>query len=71
MPVVKVLIAKCCTVPKSARTSISTSAVPPAIAGRASGSATRKKAEDRPWPSVREHSIRQVDCCRNAARQSR
>jgi hypothetical protein len=40
MPVVKVLTPKYCTVPKSASVSISASATPPAIAGRASGIAT-------------------------------
>ncbi len=71
MPVVKVRSAKCCTVPKSARVSISTSPTPPASAGRASGSATCQNVRPSEWPSVRETSTRQVLCWRKAARQSR
>ena len=44
MPVVKVSTPKYCTVPKSASVSISASATPAAIAGRASGRATRAEA---------------------------
>ena len=48
MPVVNVCTAKYDTTPKSASVSISASAVPAAIAGRASGSATRKKLPQAP-----------------------
>ena len=48
MPVVNVCTAKYDTAPKSASVSISASAVPAAIAGRASGSATRKKLPHAP-----------------------
>ena len=71
MPVVKVSTPKYWTVPKSARASISASATPPAIAGRASGTATSRKLPQGPRPSVRLTSIMQVHCSRKAARASR
>ena len=71
MPVVKVRTAKCCTVPKSASVSISASATPPTIAGRAIGRARRRKHDPSEWPRVREASSRQTLCCWKALRQSR
>ena len=71
MPVVKVLTPKYWTVPKSASVSISASATPPAIAGRASGIATLKKLPQAPRPSVRLTSSMQVHCSRKAARARR
>jgi len=53
MPVVKVRTAKCCTVPKSASTSISASATPPTIAGRASGAARTGRYTTICWPSLK------------------
>jgi hypothetical protein len=57
--------------PRSFSASIITRLTPTAIAGRASGSATRKKLAARPAPSVRETSITQADCIRNIARVAR
>jgi hypothetical protein len=71
MPVVKVRTAKYCTVPKSASVSISASATPPTMAGRASGRASRRKHRGREWPRVREASTRHTLCCWKAPRQSR
>ena len=71
MPVVKVRTPKCWTVAKSASTSISTSAMPATIAGRASGSATCRKVRGSPCPRVREASSRQTLCCRKALRHIR
>ncbi len=71
IPVVNVSTAKYETTPKSASVSISASAVPAAIAGRASGSATRKKVPQAPRPASRPASIALRDCSRNAVRASR
>src|SRR3546814_12241464 len=68
MPVVKVLTPKYETVPKSARVSISASAVPAAIAGRASGNATRRRLSQPLQPSVRLTSRTKTHRSRNAAR---
>jgi hypothetical protein len=57
MPVVKVCTAKYLTVPKSAKVSIKANATPPAIAGRASGSETRRKLCQGDRPSDRATSI--------------
>ena len=50
---------------------MSASAVPAAIAGRASGSATRRKLLQGVQPRVRLTSSAQTDCSRKAARDSR
>jgi hypothetical protein len=59
--VVKVGTPSQLTAPKSARVSISTSATPPAIIGRASGNAMRRKRVHGPSPSVRPTSSTQTD----------
>jgi hypothetical protein len=71
MPVVKVRTAKNWTVPKSARVSISASATPPMMAGRASGRASRRKQRGREYPRVRDASTKHTLCCWKAPRQSR
>ena len=71
MPVVNTSSAKYETVPKSASVSISASAAPAAIAGRASGTATRKKAPHADSPASRPASIALRDSSRNAVRASR
>lgn len=70
MAVVKVSKLNTETAPKSARVSISASAVPAAMAGRAMGSATRKKLPQalRPW--TRAASMGAVPWLRKAARLS-
>jgi hypothetical protein len=71
MPVVSVCTAKKSTVPKSFRVSISTSATPTTIDGRAMGNETRRNAAQAEHPSVRAASPTPDDCSRNADRASR
>ena len=71
MPVVNVSTPKYCTVPKSPSVSISASATPPMIAGRASGRDTCRKLCHGVRPSVRLTSIAQTDWSRKATRASR
>jgi hypothetical protein len=71
IPVVNVCTPKYATVPKSARVSISASAVPATIAGRASGSATRRKVPHGPYPQPRATSSMLSDCSRKAERARR
>jgi len=55
-------------VPKSASASITHNVTPAAIAGRATGSATRKNTAAGPRPSVRAASTTPADWPANAAR---
>jgi hypothetical protein len=71
MPVVKVGMPKYATVPKSASVSMSASAVPATIAGRASGSATLAKVPHAPYPHALATSSMLSDCSRKAARARR
>ena len=52
-------------------TSIATRIAPPAIAGQASGSVTRKNAPAGPQPSIRAASSAVRLCVRNAVRAAR
>ena len=60
-----------CTAPRSLRHSITTSATPAAIAGRASGSATSTKVMSGVRPSVRATSSTHTDCWAKLARAVR
>ena len=62
---------KYCTVAKSVSVSIITTAAPAAIAGRTSGSTTRRAASDGPAPSVRAAKYAPAAWSRRAARVSR
>ena len=57
--------------PKSARVSISASAVPVTMAGRASGMATWRKEDQALRPKVRLTSSAQTDWLRKAVRAKR
>ncbi|OHE80211.1 MAG: hypothetical protein A2X76_08300 [Lysobacterales bacterium GWF1_69_6] len=59
------------TAPKSASASSSTRVRPATQAGRAIGSAARKKAATGPWPSERAASMAALPWRRKAARTTR
>ncbi len=71
MAVVKVSKLNTATAPKSASVSISASARPAPMAGRAIGSATRQNACQGDCPSTRAASISPLPWARNAERASR
>ena len=71
MPVVNTSRAKYDTVPKSASVSISASALPATIAGRASGTATRKNAPQAFRPARRPASTALRESSWNAVRAIR
>ena len=71
IPVVNVCTPKYDTVPKSESVSISASAAPAAIAGRAIGRLSLKKVARAESPSVRPASARLGDCSMKATRVSR
>ena len=71
MAVLKVSTPRMLTAPKSASASSNTSDKPAAQAGRAIGSAARKKADSGPWPSERAASMAALPWRRKAARTTR
>ncbi|MNZ59751.1 hypothetical protein D3C78_777980 [compost metagenome] len=71
MAVVKVSKLNTETAPKSARVSISASARPAPMAGRAIGRATRQNAAHGDSPSTRAASIRPLPWATKAVRASR
>ena len=70
-PVANVSTARWSATPKSASVSITTSATPAAMAGRASGRLTRQNVDHGPWPSTRPASAAAPDRPRNAVRDAR